>query len=298
MSLDFLYDLPNAIVLLIFIVVLLAAALIGLYIFTILTSNGFSEGFNDQNSGTALGVISTALAIIIAFIITNEYQIYSETSSNLITEANTIYSLIQVLVELDGEGPGSLSEEAILYLCSIQSLEFPDMSEGIMPPDNIFLDSLQGQLLAFDPQTEKQFVLYSKALDLLNETIALRNSRLEQVNGGLAKEFWWLLIIGFAAIVALSWFLKNSLTIKILLVSFITVIYSVLIFLVFILDNPYLGDFSLNDSAFVAVTNKLGITCPTITNLQEKGECCDTSKFLRNRIAKISKCNTCPADGI
>lgn len=261
---QFVYDIPSSILLFILIVVFLAIALIGLYIFTILTLNGFDKKFNDTNTGTYIGAIVVAMALIISFIITDEYQTYSETSDNLIQEANVLYLLAETVKAMpDTEAIQNLIIE---YICSIINVEFMYMEQGEIPPDNVALDSLQAALLDYNPLTPKDQILYSKALDQLNLAIALRNSRLQAAVVGIPNEFWWLLIIGFAIIIILSWFVSGFMLYRIFMISFITIIYATLIFLVVALEYPFKGSLALASSPFQFVLDRLGVTCPPIVN--------------------------------
>lgn len=284
MSLDFIYDTPSAILLIIFILVFLVFALVGLYIFTILTTDNFNTRFNDSNTSTYVSVVATAMAIIIAFIITDEYQTYNTTALNLGREANAIFILIEILAELE-------QRETILvtikYLCSIINIEFPLMESAIVPPENTCLNVLQDLVLDYIPETNKQTVLYDKAIDQLNLAINLRNFRLEQTVAGIPPEFWWLLFIGITILIILTWFITGDPLYRIIMTSLVTIIYATLLFLVAVLDYPFRGYFSLGPENFQFVLDELGVTiCPT--------EPCDN-----NRIKSLKKtvAVSCSLDG-
>lgn len=291
MTLEFIYDTPSILLLFIFIVVFLAIALIGLYIFIILTEN-FNNKFNDANTGTYLGTVSVAIALIIAFIITNEYQTYSQTASNLTAEANALYSLIQTLTVLPYTE--NIVYTATQYLCSINT-EFVYMGNGQLPPDNLCLAQLQVEILDYIPTNSHDTVLYSVAIDQLNLAINLRNSRLEQVNATIPPELYWLLILGISIVIVLTWFINGNFLYKLIMLSLVTIIYSTLLYLIVILDSVYSSSLGLTSQPFIFIQNSLGLDdCSTRSdgcfspnnftknNLQEK--------FLKN---KIAKCNTC-----
>lgn len=287
MSLDFIYDTPDPIVLFIFILVFLSLALIGLFIFTVFTENGVNKKFNDANTGTYIAIIATALALVTAFIITNEYQTFNTTSLNLAREANSILTLVEILSAFNTPE----SEDAIIlsvrYLCSIVNIEFPLMSEGILPPQNPCLDNLQFTVLSLTPTNNKETILYDKAIDQLNLSINLRNYRLEQSVTSLPPEFWWLLIIGISILIVLIWFVNGDPIYRVLMTSFITIIYAALIFLVFILDNVFRGDFGLSDSVFRLALSELGVeNCPA-----EGCEMIESNNpnILRNKVSNCIK---------
>lgn len=285
MSLDFIYDTPNPIVLFLFIIVFLALALIGLFIFTLFTGDGFNKKFNDANTGTYIGAVATALALILAFIITNEYQVYNTTSLNLAREANAIYTLVEILVAFDTPAAEIAIEFSVNYLCSIIHIEFPLMQDGILPGTNACLDSLQSAVLDLKPADSKQVILYDKAIDQLDLAINLRNYRLEQTITSLPSEFWWLLIIGISILIVLTWFVNGNMFYRFLMTSFITIIYAALIFLVNVLDLSFRGDFGLGPDVFQIALDQLEVeNCPS-------GEC-NVSQFNKpNTIKhKVASC--------
>ena len=290
MGLDFIYDTPNAIVLFIFILVFLALALIGLFIFTLFTENGFDKKLNDTNTGTYLSTVATALALITAFVITNEYETYNTTSLNLAREANSIYTLVEILSAFNTPESDAAIVLAIKYLCTIINYEFILMQDGILPPPNPCLDNLQSTVLNLTPTTDKQIVLYDKAIDQLNLAINLRNYRLEQTISSLPAEFWWLLIIGISILIVLTWFVTGNIFYKILMTSFITVIYSTFIFVIFLLDLPFRSNFGLDSSVFQLALFELGVTtCPS-------GDCTmleiNNTTFLKNKVSSCCKSST------
>jgi len=289
MALDFIYDTPTAIVLIIFILVFLSLALIGLYIFTLFTTEGFNKKFNDANTGTYLSIVATALALVIAFVITNEYNTFNTTSLNLAREANAIYSLIEILSEFNSDESAEAITLSIQYLCSIINFEFLEMEKGILPGPNPCLELLQAAVLNLTPTDNKETVLYDKAIDQLNLSINLRNYRLEQTVASLPPEFYWLLIIGISILIVLSWFINGDLFYRILMISFITIIYSTLIFLITILDLPFRGNFSLGPEPYELVLTQLEYD---IKNCSSE-ECNITStkemKFIKKKVSSFIK---------
>lgn len=263
MGLDFIYDTPTAILLFIFILVFLALALIGLFIFILFTEDGFSKKLNDSNTSTYISTIATAMAIIIAFVITDEYNIFNTTSLNLAREANALYTLFGILGSFNTPESTDAIEILIQYLCSIVNIEFLLMEQGILPSENQCLINLQLSILTLEPTNAKQAVLFDKALDQLNLSINLRNYRLEQTVSSLPPEFYWLLIIGVSILIVLTWFITGALIYRIIMTSFITIVYATLFFLVVILDNPFKGYFSLNSDPFQLVLSEIGVKkCP------------------------------------
>lgn len=291
MTRSYFYDTSNEILIFIFIIVLVSIALIGLYIFIIFTKNDFEKRLNDQNTSTFLSVVATAVALVIAFIISDEWNAYTDASSSAVQEANVIFLLYRTVFPLPGTEEIQLY--ILYYLCSIINTEFPSMQEGMVPLDNVYLDSLQALLLEYIPQTSHDEILYSKSIDLLNQAAFLRNKRLEASTSSIPGELWWVLLIGFFVIVILIWFITGDDVYRVLMTTFVTLIYAALLFLVVALDYPYRGDFAVTSEPFQFVLNKIdpNFDCSnaTIDPVVMKDRI-NSMKGLKNKDSKNNKC--------
>lgn len=263
---SFFYNTPNSILLLVFVVVLVSLALICLYLFTVIIGDDFVKRFENTNTATYIGVLSIAVALVITFVITDQWGNYSQTQDDTVTEANVLYILVQTLSPL----PDTLEIRQMIadYLCSIVDTEFPLMTEGQPVPDNIYLDTLQTQIYEYNPQTRRDEILYNNAIALLNEAIFLRNKRLEVASGNsIPPELWWILLLGFVLLVIMTWFITGDEIYRALMTIFIVTIYAGLLFLAVILDFAFRGSFGIGPDPYVFALQKLGATCSAVPQI-------------------------------
>lgn len=264
MTINLFYDIPNSILMLLFIVVLVSMSIIGLFIFTIATSNNFMRTFDDTNTGLYISIVAVAIGILYAFIISDEWQKYHEADNNLTQEANTLYLLAQTLDSMPG------TEQSITfliqYVCSIINIEFPAMKLGQLPSDNQNLFNLQVSIYDYIPTSAHDSILYAKAVDLMNQAVFLRNQRLETSVKGIPNELWWMLIFGFIITAIMSWFLKGNILYRIVMNAFVVSIYAALLFLATALDFPFRGDFSLTTAPFDFIIQRFGVNCSDYTS--------------------------------
>lgn len=271
---DFFYNIPNNLLILVFIVVLVSLALIGLYIFIVLTDDRFSKRFDNANTNIYLSLLVVVIGVVMAFVITDEWQNFTQIQSDLITEANVLFLLIQTIEPLPDTSDTIIM--IVQYICSIINVEFPAMQIGQLPPDNVFLDSLQVAIYEYHPLTTRDTVLYDKSIDLLNQAIFLRNKRLEASVDGLPAELWTVLLLGVIVLIIMSWFITGDNYYRAIMVILIVTTYASLLFLIVALDFPFMGQFSLTAEPFQFVLDKLGVkNCPenpisTQNKLQEK----------------------------
>ena len=259
MAIDLFYQITNSQLIILFIIVLSFLNLLGLYLFIWLTSCGYDQKFNNHNTNTYITIITVVISVLIAFIITDEWNAFSKADSNLTEEANLLYLVIQTLLPMPNtEDTVKLINQ---YICSIINMEFPAMEQGVLAVDNPFLDALQTQIYDYQPQTERDYILYGKSIDLLNQAIFLRNTRFETSANGIPNELWWVLLIGYVVIIVMSYFITGDVTYRIYMTILMTIVYASLLFLIVALDYPFKGDFGLAPDAFQLILNRLGMTC-------------------------------------
>ena len=76
---------------------------------------------------------------------------------------------------------------------------------------------------------------------------------------GLLATIWWVVILGAATSIALTWFFSvESVRRHLLLTGIYAALIGLLIFLIAALDNPYRGEFSVGPDAFELVLDRMG----------------------------------------
>jgi hypothetical protein len=262
MAVDLFYQVNNSFLIFSFAVFGFIVALVSTILYSALFPCGFVL-FENDTTGIYLGTITAAIGIVIAFIVTNEWQSYRDLQNLMTREANFIYNMYYTALYLeDSELITSIIKE---YLCAIINIEFPQMEQGIIPPDDAkVVQRLVDSIYAYKPDTNKsnQLPLYNSLLSLLGEALQARATRLESVNSGLADELWWVLIAGYFIIVFMSLLLSGSFQSRLLCTTAASVTYAILLFLAVALDSPFKGDFGLDPLPYIYVTEIIGIPCP------------------------------------
>lgn len=257
MAVDFFYSIPNALLLLLFIVVLVSMSLCGLLIITIL---GLNTRTNNESIHIYTGILAVVIGVIIAFIISSEWQQYHDASTNTVTEADVLYLLYQTFDALPGTD--DITDTIGQYICNIINVQFPAMKLGQIPATDEILNELQILIYVYDPpDTAKDNMLYSNGLSLFNQAVFLGTQRLQSSTMGLADELWWVMVFGFVILMIMSWWLSGSMWLRTIMTIFITGGYAAILFLAVALDYPFRGDLSVSSAPFQFVLQQLNITC-------------------------------------
>lgn len=229
----------------------------GAFIITLL---GLNFSTNNNMNNIFIGILAIVIGVIFAFIISSEWQQYHDANVNLNTEANTLFLLYQTFQILP-------DTELILiqintYICYIINVEFPAMQKGLIPVDNVILNELYLMIYQYiPPDTPQGAIIYGNGISLFNEAVFLAAQRLQTSNMGLAKELWWVMILGFIILIVMSWFVSGDIWFRFLLTVFITGGYAAILFLAVALDYPFRGQLSLTPAPFQFVLDQLMLTC-------------------------------------
>jgi len=125
MPLDVFYSVPSSKLLLAFTLVSVAVSLLGMYTFDNVFKGVFGES---DDTSTYISIVSIAVALITAFIVSNEWQSYAKNKEALTKEADAILILIKMLESMKNNQKSV--ELAKNYLKSIIDVEFKEMSQG------------------------------------------------------------------------------------------------------------------------------------------------------------------------
>jgi hypothetical protein len=120
------------------------------------------------------------------------------------------------------------------------------------------LVELGRSLTAFEPATEGQKALHAETLRAYSRYVELRRERLFRVATGLPAVVWYVLLIGAALNILLTYlFSMERMGALVLLTLALSVFVALLIFLIAAMDHPFRGDFSVGPDAFRAVRQQM-----------------------------------------
>ena len=146
------------------------------------------------------------------------------------------------------------------YTRNVINVAWPMQRQGQKPQGGSELMTiLQKQMFPFEPQTQGQMAVHQEALRQFNRLSELRRLRVLSATSGLPGTTWWVVILGAAASILLTWmFSVENVRRHLFLTGLYSGLIGLLIFLIAALDNPYRGEFSVSADAFELVLERMG----------------------------------------
>ena len=264
-----LYSIPTVWAFVVFVTVIPIIAMFGLYLFKWSNLSSLKCKNNNGLVGIFVGIVSVFLGVMLSFLVVTVWTNYSSAQLNDQREAGAIYILYQMIATM----PGTEIIQALIieYLEFIINVEFPALNEGEVTDEGLnLIKALQRALYDYTPVDQRQTVLYSKCVKLLNTLLTLRVDRLHDATTGVYDVVWWVSILDAVLLVAMTWFLNCDGVFHYLLVAIAAVYVAASMFIIVILAYPYLGYQGLNASPYqFALDNILNPTKPNMLNLEE-----------------------------
>ena len=247
---NFFYTIPDSKLLTLLIIVAVILAVIFLIIFRYVTRH---VELNDSTNGVVggyLSIVAVPVGVVLAFIVASAWATFSDAQVKENEEATKLLLLFNVVQELPNTE--DIQQEIIKYTSFIITDEFPLMRVGVQSTDGLALILELGNMIyAFNPEGEKQSVLYAEMVEMYEEIISLRIIRMGYAVFGLAPELWWVLLLGVIIVIVVSYFLYiKSLVLQAIMVGFVAAVFASMLFLIVALNYPYRGDFALDELPF------------------------------------------------
>lgn len=244
------YQWPTGWSFLLFTVIIVVPAMIGLLLFK---QTGFTNvicGEHNTIVGIFVAIVSVFLGVILSFVIINVWNNYNTAQINALKEAQAIYLLygvVELLPDTD-----ITQQFIVFYLKYIIDVEYPAVKRGTMSSTGAeFVELLRLSVYSYVPQTTQQTVLYTESINWLNQAITLRIDRLNSAVSGVYMVIWWIAIIDSALLIILSWFVNCRGLVHYLLVFIIAVYVATSLFLILILSYPFEGYSGLTPDPFL-----------------------------------------------
>lgn len=257
------YDLPNWVMLAFFVLVALAVCWGSVFALRPVMDRLFGDGDHEQrNSLLELALTGTGLfyGLLLGLIAAATYTTYSNAEGTVDSESTTVAALYRDISTYPEPLRGELRADLEKYVDDVIDQEWPIQQHGEVPTKADEITQFQRKLTAYEPQTPGQEILHAEAFGQFNQFVIDRRARLNSVSASLPAALWWVLGVGAVInLVLMSMLAVRRLAAHLVISGLFAVFLAMMIFLIAAMDNPFLGEFSVQPSSFEMLrTNLLG----------------------------------------
>jgi hypothetical protein len=168
--------------------------------------------FEDGDRAAAVfGVIATAFAVLIGFVVFLAFESYDTSRSGGEAEARTVAQQFETAQFLPASARRPLSGELVCYARSVVYQEWPKMQSGAsVDVINAWTVPMLRTLRTVEPKSASEQTAYSKWFDQRFDRVAARADRLHGAEGVIPAPLWIVLFFSAAVIFIFMLFFADS----------------------------------------------------------------------------------------
>lgn len=195
--------------------------------------------------------------LVLAFSLVQAIGNYRQVNAQIAAEAAQINNLDRLLTRFNVDKASDVRKHLMAYAKSIVEDDWPELVNGgsSKKTTEMFKPVSQG-IIAIQPTNDRQVSLYSSAINLAHDLERMREARLESGTMQIPTNYWVVIIFAMLAKILLSALLDRT-NMGSYVLSVQMAVLGALLGLVFIFDEPYKGQTSVQPDNFVAVMGKM-----------------------------------------
>ncbi len=252
------FGLPNLVLTAIVIIGLsVAVSLLALWAVRRLVPNDRLAPHNDV-AGFVYAVIGVLYAVIIAFVLIDVWEEYSQAEENALHEAGALGNLHRLAEGLPEPSRQEIQDATLTYAAIVVDDEWPRLLDGNLldARDLARTDALWSALYRVEPSTSREEALYAAALDQVDTLSAHRRERLAEAQSGMLGVLWAVLIGGgILTVLFPCLFGVDNGVVHAIIVAILAATIGLLL-TVYELDSPLDGELHINPVGFELVLDQ------------------------------------------
>jgi hypothetical protein len=232
-------------------------ALAGMYVKRRLVSDETLRAHHDV-ARAIYALVGTIYAVILAFAVAIVWQSYTAAEATVSREANALSDVERMSRGFPVEIRRQVQEAARTYGRLVVNKEWDAMSRGESSPQaDAALIEMWHAYTDMSP-SDKQNPLYSQSIQRLNELSDGRRLRLLATHDRVPLVMWILLCCGGVIMVVFAYlFAMKSVGLQSLMVALVSGMIAFTVFLIFVLDGPFIGNMKVKPDSFEFVLRNM-----------------------------------------
>jgi hypothetical protein len=228
----------------------------GLLVFHAIVPHRLRSLHNDL-AGFVLAIVGVIYAVLLAFIAVAVWQSYTDVDTLVQTEANLVDDLYRDTISLPPDIAQQLRLNLFDYTETVVQKEWPRMATDM--PAHLrgwrVLDSFHLTLAQLKPQDAPMLAVQTQMLATLDKLYDVRRGRFHAASSGLPDIVWWNLLVGAVLLIMFSYlFGAPRLAMHAIMVGLLGSSIGLVLMLIVLLDNPFLGRSHVSVEPFQALT--------------------------------------------
>jgi len=261
-NLLWLYDIPNWASLLVIVGGTLVIGWVGLFGMRSWVSNLHGEKNHNEVVSYFLAAVVLFYGVMVGLIAVGVWEQFSSTDEKVALEASALAAVYRDVSAYPEPDRSRLQGDLREYTRSVIDKSWPLQRRGLQPTETTqILWRFQADLEAFQPTTTSQSLLHEEVLHAYNNLVSLRQMRLHNVGSGLPAAVWVVVALGAVLTLSVSWFFQTiSFSVHFWMVTLTAALLGLIIWLLVVLDHPFLGQVSIGPEPFEQVYDALMTT--------------------------------------
>jgi hypothetical protein len=254
-----LLQVPAPLLAVLFVVVIVGAALLGMWFVRRYTDLEALEAHKDV-AGFLIAVVGALYSVLLAFMVVSVWESFEDADRVAQREADLLVSLYR-----DADAFPNLRDDLRTsihgYAESVVDDEWPSMAEhqSEAPETDAALGRVFNGYRAVDPRGPAEEVFLRNALDRLDDVTESRRERIAAAAAELPRPLWTVLLAGCAITVGFTLFFPvKAARVQAVMVGALAAMTALMLFLVLSLDLPFTGDLAVKPTAMNEAISEFG----------------------------------------
>ena len=198
---------------------------------------------NHEVAAIIFNAFGVLYAVVVAFVVFVTWNGYDEATKNLQLEASQVLDIFQSAKAFPDPASKVIQDGLISYTNSVHNDELRRMAGGDIGVYST--SSLRNLIAVFDGMNDKSLPnreLYMESLRRLNNLAEYRRLRIFAGNDTVPPMVWLILLVGGLITVLYTYFFGvRNIRGQYIMTSALTIMISLILFLVYVLDHPFTG---------------------------------------------------------
>ncbi|MBX9952389.1 MAG: DUF4239 domain-containing protein [Candidatus Obscuribacterales bacterium] len=201
--------------------------------------------------------VAMLFAVLLGFMVADSMQRFGEARETVQQEASSLGNVFRLAEGLPKANENRLRDLCALYAKEVIEDEWPMLAQHKDSPKAwIIYRQLWNTCMTYEPVTQRQSNAQQALMEAMESLGNSRRMRVEALHAGLPTVLWVVLFIGGAATIVFTYFFAaDNVKIQIVMVSMVSLVICLNLFLLASYDDPFKGDVQVTPAAFETQIN-------------------------------------------